>query len=159
MNAWPDFRLATAADVPALAALYADSARTLGSACCTPAQVAAWASFGADTPAFRDYILGADTWLADAADGSPLGFCGIDGTGHVHSLYVRAGLHRRGLGTALLAHGMADARRQGQSHFSAWATPLSEPLFLRAGLLVVERAQSEFAGVSFQRCRLETPPR
>ncbi len=157
------FRLAEPADVPALAALYADTARALGAWCYSPAQVAAWASFGADTPAFRDYVLGARTWVAEAGAGAaepcpgPLGFCGIDAQGHVHSLYVRAGHNRRGLGTVLLAHALADARQRGLRHFSAWCTPFSEPLFARAGLVVVERPQAEFEGVSFQRCRMATP--
>jgi putative acetyltransferase len=157
----PTFRLVTSADVPALASLYAETARRLGGACYTPEQVAAWADFGADTPAFRDYVLGARTWLASSPHateaGGVLGFCGIDGQGHVHSLYVRAGHHRRGLGTALLAHAMTDARRRGLTHFSAWATPFSEPVFLRAGLRVVERPVTRFQGVDFRRCRMATP--
>lgn len=163
MNVSVRFRRATPADVPALAALYADTARRLGGACYTPEQVTAWAGFGADTPAFRDYVLGARTWVAqgagsaDADASGVLGFCGIDGEGHVHSLYVRADHNRRGLGTALLAHAMADARDRGQVHFSAWATPFSEPVFLRAGLVVVERPWAAFEGVGFRRCRMATP--
>lgn len=164
MNLDVGVRLATPADVPVLAALYADTARTLGGRCYTPEQVEAWAGFGADTPAFRDYVLGARTWVAqsvavaDDETAAPLGFCGIDDQGLVHSLYVRASLNRRGLGTALLAHALADARERGLRHFSAWVTPFSEPIFLRAGLVVVERPLSEFAGLSFQRCRMATPP-
>lgn len=163
MNTAIAFRLATPEDVPALAALYARTARTLGGACYTPEQVSAWSAFGADTPAFRDYVLGARTWVAQAADsgegrGAPvLGFCGIDAHGHVHSLYVRADHNRRGLGTALLAHAMADARSRRVQRFSAWCTPFSEPLFARAGLVVVERPLADFEGVSFRRCRMETP--
>ncbi|MDP2005451.1 MAG: GNAT family N-acetyltransferase [Rubrivivax sp.] len=157
------FRRATAADVPTLAAIYADAARTLGGWCYTPEQVAAWSAFGADTPAFRDYVLGARTWVALAGNGPQdgsaalLGFCGIDAEGHVHSLYVRADHNRRGLGTALLAHAMADARERGLCHFSAWCTPFSEPVFARAGLVVLERPTAEFEGVRFQRCRMATP--
>jgi len=155
------FRLATPADVPVLAALYAHTARTLGGWCYTPEQVAAWSSFGAHTPAFRDYVLGSRTWVAQRPEGADsedlLGFCGIDAHGHVHSLYVRADHNRRGLGTALLAHAMADARERGLQHFSAWCTPFSEPVFARAGLVVVERPLAEFEGVSFRRCRMSTP--
>lgn len=165
MKAALRYRLALPSDVPTLAALYAGAARALGSGCYSPEQVAAWASFGADTPAFRDYVLGARTWLAlpvSAADGTGdgdtvLGFCGIDGEGHVHSLYVRADHNHRGIGTALLAHAMADARQRGLQHFSAWCTPFSEPVFARAGLVVVERPLAEFGGVTFQRCRMATP--
>ncbi len=167
MKTQPRFRLAVPADVPTLAGLYASAARELGSWCYSPEQVAAWSAFGADTPAFRDYVLGARTWLAlpaEAVDGSEdggaetvLGFCGIDAEGHVPSLYVCPDHNRRGIGTALLAHTMADARQRGLHHFSAWCTPFSEPVFARAGLVVVERPLTEFAGVSFRRCRMATP--
>ena len=48
-------RPAGPADVLALAALYASTARRLGPACYTPAQVEAWASVGTDLPAFAEH--------------------------------------------------------------------------------------------------------
>ncbi|MBT9489451.1 MAG: GNAT family N-acetyltransferase [Rubrivivax sp.] len=149
--ALPALRLATAADVPALAALYAEAAQTLGPLVYSPAQVAAWASFGVDTPAFRDYILSADTWIAGLP---PVAFCGIDVQGEVHSLYVAPGLTRQGLGTQLLAHALAHARARGVQRFSAWATPFSRPVFERAGLHLVQTVTEPYQGVLFERYRL-----
>lgn len=151
-------RLATAADVPALAALYAGVARALGPAVYTPAQVDAWVRFGADTPAFRDYVLGARTWVVADDAGQALAFCGIDGGGEVRSLYVRAGHTRRGLGRSLLAHALHDAEARGQRRFAAWATPFSHPVFERAGFRLVARVMQDFQGVSFERLRLERLP-
>ncbi len=149
-------RLVDADDVPALALLYAACARQLGPEVYTPEQVAAWESFGAETPAFRDYILGAATWGAFAdADGAAAGFCGIDATGEVRSLYVRPELTRQGLGTRLLTHALEQARRSGQSRFTAWATPFSLPVFHRAGLHLVGTVREPFCGVSFERYRVE----
>jgi putative acetyltransferase len=159
------YRRATAADVPALAALYADAARTLGPQVYTAEQVAAWASFGVDTPAFQRYVLGARTWVAEftqqsGSDGggldSPAGFCGIDAAGEVHSLYVRAGLTRQGLGSGLLAYAMAQARAEGVRHFSAWATPFSRPVFERAGLSWQHTVVEPYQGVLFERYRVGT---
>ncbi|WP_119293029.1 GNAT family N-acetyltransferase [Azohydromonas sediminis] len=150
-------RLAVAADVPALAALYAQAARTFGPAVYTPAQVQAWASFGADTPAFRDYVLGARTWVALDGDARPLAFCGVDGSGEVRSLYVRADATRQGRGSALLAHALDDARARGVHRFAAWVTPLSRPVFERAGFRLVARVTQDFQGVSFERLRVEGP--
>jgi len=144
-------RLATAADVPLLAALYADAARTLGPQVYSPAQVVAWASFAADTTVFRDYILSAQTWIIGDP---PQAFCGIDAGGEVHSLYVAPARTRQGLGSALLAHAMAQARAQGVTRFSAWATPFSRPVFQRAGLALVQTVTEPYQGVLFQRYRL-----
>lgn len=149
-------RLASAADVPALAAIYVDCARALGPQVYTAEQVAAWASFGVDSPAFRQYILGASTWLSvDPVSGAPLGFCGVDAAGEVHSLYVRPDVTRQGRGTALLAQAMGDARARGVSRFGAWATPFSRPLFERAGLVLVRTVNASYQGVMFERYRVE----
>ena len=159
-------RLATPADVPALAALYATCARTLGHGSYTPEQVAAWASFGADLAGFAGYVLKADTWVVVAApglgtdpqwepaDAAPLGFSGIDDCGEVKSLYVRPDTMRRGLAGQLLAHALARAHARGIQRFAAWATPFSLPVFQRAGFVLVERVRAEFAGAMFERIRV-----
>lgn len=148
-------RRATAADVPALATLYADTARALGAWCYTPAQVAAWASFGADTPAFRAYVLQADTWVALGEHGQPIGFCGVGQGGEVHSLYVRHDSVRRGLGGRLLAHALEVAAQSGPARFEAWVTPFSLPVFKRQGFELVQTVQAEYQGVIFERYRVQ----
>jgi putative acetyltransferase len=147
------WRRAGPADLPALAALYAHSARTLGPQVYDAAQVAAWQSFAQDAPAFADYVLGASTWLAEDTAG-PLGFCGVDALGEVRSLYVRADATRGGLGSALLAHALADARGRGLCRFAAWATPFSLPVFGRAGFGLVRTLREPFQGVIFERYRV-----
>jgi len=147
-------RLAAAADVPALAALYARSARELGPQVYSAEQVNAWQAFGRDTPDFRDYVLNARTWMAEDPAGA-LGFCGIDADGEVHSLYVRADAMRHGVGSALLAHALAWARRHGIERFAAWATPFSLPLFHRAGFALSRTVRERYRGVEFERYRVE----
>lgn len=151
MDVWA-LRRATAADVPALAALYALCAQTLGPQVYSPAQVAAWVSFGADTPAFRDYILGAVTWVL--GDAAPQGFCGVDAAGEVRSLYVQPAETRRGLGSALLAHALNTSGLQG---FQAWATPFSRPVFERAGFRLDRVVTEPYQGVVFDRFRMLRP--
>ncbi len=155
------FRVAGPEDVPALAALYAQIAARCGPACYTPQQVRAWVSFGADTPRFRDYVLGATTWIAEAGgDGAaPDGFCGIDSQGELRSFYVRTELQRRGLGTRLLRHAMAHAQGQGLAALCAWATPLGRPVFERAGFHLERVVREPFEGVEFDRFRMRFPDR
>ncbi len=151
------FRLAAAADLLALAALYAHSARTLGPQVYSTEQVAAWQSFAQNTEAFADYVLRAETWLAEHGDG-PLGFCGIEADGEVRSLYVRAAAMRQGVGAALLAHGLKQARSRGIERFAAWATPFSLPVFGRAGFRLVRTVREPFQGVVFERYRVALGP-
>lgn len=161
-------RAATAQDVPALAALYIECALALGPRVYGAAQVQAWASFGQDLAGFEHYVLDADTWLAHDEAGQVLGFCGhslheveqATGTperileAEVHSLYVRVGHGRQGLGARLLAHVLGRACTQGARRAAAWATPFSRALFTRAGLPLVEVVQGEFKGMMFERYRM-----
>ena len=159
MSGLPDdlsLRLAQAADVPALAALYARCAAQLGPQVYTPGQVAAWSRFGQETPAFERYVLGARTWLLEsAAGGGPMGFCGIDDSGEVKSLYVAPQRGRQGLGGRLLAHALAQARAAGLREFSAWATPFSKAVFERAGFHLVQVVREPFEGELFDRNRMQ----
>jgi putative acetyltransferase len=150
------FRRAASADVPALAALYRDTALALGPQVYTPAQVAAWARSTDDAERFARYILDATTWIADDQAG-PAGFCGVavhDGVGEVHSLYVRAALTRQGLGTALLAHAQVQARTAGARRFEAWATPFSKSVFERAAFRLERVVAEPYQGVLFERYRM-----
>lgn len=153
------YRLAAAADVPALAALYREAALTLGPLVYTPEQVEAWARSTDDPVAFSRYILDARTWIDDNGTDAmgPRAFCGIavhGATAEVHSLYVRAVLTRQGIGGALLRHAMAEARMRGARRFEAWATPLSRPLFERTGLAFQRVVAEPYQGVSFERYRM-----
>ena len=150
-------RLASAADVPALAQLYAHTARTLGGWCYGPQQVQAWAAFGADTPAFSAYVLDAQTWVFESDCGELLGFCGVAASGEVHSLYVHASHTRQGLGSAMLAHALAQAGEQGVLDFAAWVTPFSKPVFERAGFRLTRTLTEDFNGAQFERYRVECP--
>jgi len=158
MSRLPDWHLrqATDADVPALAALYADTARALGAWCYTPQQVNAWASFGADLAAFREYVMGATTWIAQAdLEAVLLGFCGVDDEGEVRSFYVRADCTRQGVGSALLRHALAVAGQRGLRRFTAWATPFSKPVFERAGFELERVVREPYQGVLFDRFRMQ----
>jgi GNAT superfamily N-acetyltransferase len=148
-------RRATADDVAALGALYAQTARALGAWCYTPAQVQAWAGFGEDLEAFRAYVLEPETWIAVDDGGAALGFSGIDAGGEVRSLYVRHDTVRKGIGSALLAQVLSRGAERGLAHFAAWATPFSLPVFERAGFELTERVRADFHGAEFERLRVE----
>jgi putative acetyltransferase len=147
-------RPAAPADLPVLAALYADTARRLGPQCYTPEQVEAWVRFGAVTPAFHDYVLGATSWVLQSAAGELLGFSGVDDAGEVRSFYIRADHTRQGLGSRLLRHVLADAQARGLARFTAWATPFSLPVFRREGFALERVVREPFEGVLFDRYRV-----
>ena len=73
----------------------------------------------------------------------------------MHSLYVTPALTRRGLGGAMLGRTLQRATQEGATRFAAWATPFSRPVFLAAGFAVTQTVQAPFAGVMFERYRVE----
>ncbi len=154
-----DWRRATAADVFELAPLYRDAALRLGPLVYTPEQVHAWASFAEDSAGFRDYVLRFDTWIAERPiDGRTLGFCGVSPAGElreVHSLYVTPNFTRRGLGGAMLRRTLERSEAEGATRFAAWATPFSRRVFEAAGFTLTQTVAAPFAGVMFERYRVE----
>ena len=154
-----DWRRAGADDVFTLAALYRDAALRLGPLVYTPEQARAWASFADDVPGFGKYVRDADTWIAERpGDGRALGFCGVGTEGdvrEVHSLYVTPNCTRRGLGTEMLRRTLERASTDGATRFAAWATPFSRPVFLAAGFALTQTVEAPFAGVMFERYRVE----
>ena len=154
-----DWRPVTPADVFVLAAMYRDAALRLGPLVYTPEQACAWASFADDAPAFHDYVLKADTWIAERpADGRALGFCGVGRQGvlrELHSLYVTPLLTRRGLGGEMLRRTLERAGAEGARRFAAWATPFSRPVFERSGFALTQTVTEPFAGMMFERYRVE----
>ena len=154
-----DWRRASADDVFTLAALYRDAALRLGPLVYTPEQSRAWASFADHVPGFGKYVTEADTWIAErVGDGRALGFCGVGTEGdvrEVHSLYVAPNCTRRGLGSEMLRRTLERASAEGATRFAAWVTPFSRPVFLAAGFALTQTVEAPFAGVMFERYRVE----
>jgi len=154
-----EWRRAVGTDVGVLAALYRDAALRLGPRVYTPEQARAWASFADDAPAFRAYVLDADTWIAERpVDGRALGFCGVGAAGElreVHSLYVIPGRTRLGIGSEMLRRSLERAETAGARRFAAWATPFSRPVFEAAGFALTQAVTAPFAGTLFERYRVE----
>lgn len=150
-DAAPRIRIAEVADIPALAGLYADAVKVLGPAIYSPQQVAMWASFAEDLPAFSDFILKPTTFVAEDHTG-PLGFCGIELTGHVASLYTRYDSGRGGIASMLLRHAIDHAGQQGTTRLDTRASAFSRPVFEKFGFKVREVETVVRHGVEFSRC-------
>ena len=150
-------REATAADVPALAALYAAAVRAAGPVHYDPAQVDAWAAF-ADEARFRRFVLVPLTLVADdtsAGDESGItGFAGLRKDGHVTALYVHPDRMRRGIASALLRAVIERAEAHGLRRLTTDASKVSRPVFARHGFQVEAVETVERRGATFERYRM-----
>lgn len=167
-------RLATAADIPALAALYRETVLAHAPQQYSPAQTEVWAAFGADTPAFRRFILRATTYIAVADEskasesraepGQPpiLGFGGLAPDGHITALYVRHDCLGQGIGSQLLEILLEKAHQEQMPRLYAEASAFSLGLFQKMGFRHYATDQVERGEVRFERYLVEqmvTPPK
>ncbi len=112
-------------------------------------QIASWTGFAEDT-GFAEFILGRRTLVAEDGSGI-IGFSGVDGSGHILSLYVKGDGQRRGIGARLLTAVMEAARADGVSRFTTVASEFSRGLFETFGFAVVEVEMAERRGTMFER--------
>ena len=163
-------RLATAADVPALASLYRETVLTHAPQHYSPVQTQAWAAFGANTPAFRRFILEATTYVAETqeADASTpdglgippgqaliLGFGGLATDGHITALYVRHNCLGQGIGSHLLTTLLNQAHQEKMTRLYAEASAFSLGLFQKFGFRHYATDRVERGGVEFERYLVE----
>jgi len=166
-------RLATAADIPALASLYRETVLTHAPKHYSPAQTQAWAAFGANTPAFRRFILGATTYVAETTGakastvaetgitpGQPLilGFGGLAPDGHITALYVRHDGLGQGIGSHLLTTLLEKASQDKIPRLYAEASAFSLGLFQKFGFHHYRTDRLERGGVAFERYLVEKTP-
>lgn len=137
----------------ALAALYRDSARALGSTAYAPEQVAAWAASAEDEAAFAARLADGTTLVAER-DGQVAAFGQLHPGDHLALLYTAPAHARRGLGHRLAAALEDLARDAGHERIHTTASRLSRPLFAARGWTLDEVEQSLHRGVLFERYRM-----
>ena len=96
-----------------------------------PAVPAAFAALRRTTPPELRY------WMA-YVDGSPVAYAwswpGVDGVGVVEDLFTHLEYRHRGIATALISHGVADARARGAGPVIISADPTDTPMRMYAAL-------------------------
>jgi putative acetyltransferase len=145
-------RIAASPDISQLRALYAAAVRGLAPGYYSSEQIAVWSGY-AQGPAFMDFIL-CPTTLVATHDDEPIGFCGVEPTGHIASLYVHPRHARRGIASLLLRTALDRCPSPSDGHWSAEASLLSRPVFERFGFKQVAVEHSVRDGVGFERYRM-----
>lgn len=174
-------RLATPADVPALEALIAESARGLSAGFYTAAEVEAAVAhvFGVDTQLIADgtyFVVDTDAGPAAAGGwsarrtlyGGDQMKAGADPRvdpasepARIRAFFVHPRWARQGLGRRLYAACARAAWDAGFRAFELMATRPGEPLYAALGFVVVERVSTDLPGgvpVPFARMRRDIAP-
>jgi GNAT superfamily N-acetyltransferase len=98
----------------------------------------AWmAEWRADLTITPGYIGGSPVWVVEV-EGAVAGFLGLvrtDGQWFLEHLWVRPELHGRGLGRALFAEAVRQARATGAKELRIKSDPNAEPFYLKMGAM------------------------
>jgi putative acetyltransferase len=146
----------TDADAEPLAQIYLRAVRLTGPRDYTPAQVAAWTSLAPDAARIR--MLngdGRETFVAEAADGTLLGFTDLEPDGHVNFLYGAPEAAGRGVAAALTDALQARAQARGRVRLHVEASEAARRFYLNRGWSELARRDFEIAGVAIHNYAME----
>jgi putative acetyltransferase len=140
-------------DAPALLALFRDTIRRVNNRDYSPAQIAAWASDDIDTARWYERFAGRFVPVAEAA-GRAVGFAELESGGHIDRVYVSADHQRQGIGRALLAAVVAEARQIGVAQLFTEASITARPFFEAQTFVVLAPQVVTVRGVDFLNYRM-----
>ena len=105
----------------------------------------AWAPSVMEAGAWKRGRLAQPTWVADV-EGQVVGFTDLTADDEVGMLYVDPSFTRHGIGAALLEEVERQARDEDRVRLHARVSLVAEPLFVRAGFVVLRRQWAERQG-------------
>ena len=141
-------------DAPALLALFRDTIRRFNCLDYYPAQIAAWASDDIDPDKWATRFAGRFVVVAEDA-GRLAGFADLEANGHIDRVYVSADYQGQGVGRALVAEVVAEARRLGLVRLFVEASITARPFFESQGFAVLAPQVVACRGVEFVNYRME----
>ena len=143
-------RPCTAADLPALLALFYQSVHTACAAHYTPAQLSAWAPEAPDTARWGEKLR-QETFLKAEEDGVLLGFGAVEGD-YRDLLYVRPDAQGRGVGGVLCD--FLERRCTGET-VTVHASRAARDFFAHRGYRLVRPQQVALRGQSLENFVME----
>ena len=144
------------ADVPAVAALFTDTVRSVNARDYTAEQVEAWAPRPPDVAAWERSFAGRTAFVVEV-DGQVAGFGDLGAGGYLDRLYVHRRHQRRGVASALAEALEEEAARRGAAELTADASITALPFFTRRGYETVATQERLVGDVRFTNVRVRKP--
>ncbi len=127
-------------DAPALARVFHQSVRQIGSKEYTAEQITAWSPAPVAPESFLKRVSdGRDVFVALDDEGQPCGFIELEANGHIDCFYCRPDVVGTGVGTALYNELEIKARKLGLKFLSVEASEGAKRFFLKNGYAVIAR--------------------
>lgn len=135
-----------AADAAPLMALFHATVHAICRSDYTPEQLAAWSPESGQQVALWKRRFESTKPFVAVAENGPVGFLELGADGHIDCLYVRHDRQRRGVGTLLLEHALANARRRSIRQLDAEVSITAVPIFTCHGFVTVRAQEVERNG-------------
>ena len=141
-------------DAPGLLTLFRDTIRRINCRDYNPVQIAAWASDEIEPDQWATSFVGRFVVVAEDTD-RLAGFAELETNGHMDRFYVSADHQGQGIGRALMAAVVAEARRLGLGRLFVEVSITARPFFESQGFVVVTPQIVVCRGVEFVNYRME----
>ncbi len=140
-------------DADALAQIFFDAVRIGAAAHYSTDQLAAWAPLRPSAQVWSARLEGLTTWVA--VTDRPLGFMSMRGDGYLDLAFVAPEQRGRGLGHALHAAVLAEARTRALPRLTVEASLAAHSFFVRLGWQEIARQTLERHGQQIENFRMQ----
>lgn len=147
-------RLAREVDLAALIRLFEQTLRRVCSRDYTPDQIDAWAA-RATSARWNELFASPLRFLVAEHAETIAGFASVDGSGHLHSLFVHPDRQRQGIASALLDAAESYAAAHGALKLTSEVSLTARPFFQRSGFRTLERQNAMIDGTCLVNYRME----
>ncbi len=141
-------------DAEALAEVYRDAVRSIGSNAYTAEQVSAWAVYPDDIEEFRSRLSKGLTLVAEK-DGKIVAFGHLEPDDHLAFLYCRGVNSRQGIGSEIYQMLERHSFDRGVRAIHTEASRISRPFFEKHGYTLSEVEHVVRFGVEFERFKMQ----
>lgn len=135
-------------DAVALYGIFHASVHGLASRHYNPQQCAVWAPEAFDEVAWSSRIKRNQPYVA-LVDGQRAGFADLQSDGYIDQFFVHPAYAGRGVGSALLAFVLKQARVQGVEQLRSHVSITAQPLFARHGFSIAQQQTVQLGGLDF----------
>jgi putative acetyltransferase len=138
----------------ALHEIFHSSVHELARSHYTPDQISAWAPESFDGAAWVQRMRTIRPFVAEES-GQLIAYADLQDSGYIDHFYVAGSHARRGIGSKLIQHILAMARRRAISELTSDVSLCAESLFARHGFTVVERRTVVVRSVEIPNVRMQ----
>lgn len=154
MNATPSIRRYQCGEESLLLEIFQSAIRLVASQDYSPAQIEAWAPQTQDPTTWAERIRAMNPFVAEL-NNEIVGYADLQTSGYIDHFFVSGHHARRGIGSYLMNHLLAQARIANLPELTSDVSRTAQAFFEKFGFVVVEYCQVERRGIVIPNARMK----